>query len=84
MKKFDQLLTNAGVAARKEASPEIDVRSKVLGTIAARPAVAKLDLVPIVFSGAAVTVAAMLCIACLPSWQTMFDPWASYFAQVNP
>lgn len=81
MKQLDTMLNNAGIAARKDASPEIDVRSRVLCTIAARPETVKLDLVPIVFSGAAIAVATLLCVACLSSWQTMFNPWASFFAQ---
>ena len=81
MNRVDSLLTQLGEAARKESSPKVDVRLQVLQTIAVQRPAPKLDIVPIVFSGIAVTAATMLFVACFPSWQTMFDPWASYFAQ---
>ena len=81
MNQLDTLLNQLGDAARKESSPDVDVRLRVLQTIAVQRPAVKLDIIPIVFSGMAVTVAATLFIAFFPSWQTMFDPWASYFAQ---
>jgi hypothetical protein len=42
---------------------------------------AKLDVIPILFSGVAVAVAASLIVACYPSWETVLDPWATYFVQ---
>ena len=81
MNRVDTLLNQLADEARQEPAPNVDVRLQVLQTIAARRPAPKLDIVPIVFSGVAVTVAATLFIACLPSWQTLFDPWASYFAQ---
>ncbi|MCR9210892.1 MAG: hypothetical protein NXI28_21915 [bacterium] len=83
MNNLDKLLNQLGDVARKEPAPDVDVRQRVLQTIAVQQPAPKLDIVPIVFSGVAVTVAATIFIACFPSWQTMFDPWASYFAQVS-
>lgn len=83
MNEVDAILNQLGDAARKEPSPDVDVRLRVMQTVAVQRPVLKLDIVPIVFSGVAVTAAAMIFIVCFPSWQTMFDPWASYFAQVS-
>ena len=83
MKNLDKLLNQLGDVARKEPAPDIDVRQRVLQTIVVQRPMPKLDIVPIFTSGVAVTVAVTLLIAFLPSWQTMFDPWASYFAQVS-
>jgi len=80
MKDVESLLGDLGRMARNEARPEVDVRSRVMSSIAAQPSVARLDLVPLVFSGVAVAVAAMLVISFLPSAETMLDPWASYFS----
>lgn len=83
MSELDKLLNELGDVARKESAPDVDVRLRVLQTIAVQKPALKLDVLPIVFSGVAVTVAATVFIVCFPSWQTMFDPWASYFAQVS-
>lgn len=83
MNRLNALLNQLGESARKEPPPEVDVRDRVLQTISVQQPSLKLDTVPLVFSGIAIAVAAMLLVACFPSWQTMFDPWASFFAQVS-
>lgn len=80
MTDMESLLGDLGRMARNEALSEVDVRSRVMSTIAAQPSVVRLDLVPLVFSGFAVAVAAVLVISFLPSAETMLDPWASYFS----
>ena len=81
MNDLDNILNGLGEMARKEPAPEVDVRQRVLQTVGVQQSTPKFDIVPIVFSSVAVTVAASLSILCIPSWQTLFDPWASYFAQ---
>ena len=83
MKNVETLLKQLGDVARRESTPNVDVRLRVLQTISVPRSAPRLDIIPIIFSGVAVSVAAILFLACLPSWQTMFDPWASYFAQVS-
>ena len=79
MNQVNTLLSELGELARRESSPTVDVRVRVLQTIDVERRVAKLDLVPIAFGGVAITVAATFVISLLPSWQTMFEPWVSYF-----
>lgn len=82
MKEVDELLNSLGSAARKEPTSEVNVRSQVLKSLAIHPAMqptTRFDLVPIAFGGIAVAVAAVLCVVCLPSFQALSDPWASYF-----
>lgn len=83
MSEVDAILSQLGDTARKEPSPDVDVRLRVMQTVSIQQPVIQMDMLPIVFSGVAVTAAAMIFIVCFPSWQTMFDPWASYFAQVS-
>ena len=83
MKDMESLLNDLGATARREVPPDIDVRDKVLMTLSTRRDVVRLDVVPLVFSGFAVTAAAVLVFLCFPSWQTMSDPWASYFIQAG-
>lgn len=80
MKNVDTLLSELGHAAREESPPHVDVRQRVLQTIARQRSEPMVDIVPIVFSGVAVATAATLLFAFLPSWQAVFNPWASYFA----
>lgn len=81
MNRVDTILKQLANEARHEPAPDVDVRIHVLHTISTQRPAPKLDIVPIVFSGVAVTIAATLLVACLPSWETLYDPWASYFAQ---
>ena len=79
MNDVDGLLKQLGESARREPSSTIDVRERVLQSVSLVPV--KVDWFPIICGGVACAVAATLLVACLPSWQTMFDPWASYFVQ---
>ena len=81
MRKLDDILAEIGETARSETSRNVDVRARVLSTIADRQSITKLDVVPIAFGFAAAGMAATLAIAFLPDLQTMMDPWASYFAR---
>jgi len=82
MNDFEANLNKLAEAARDEPAPDIDIRSRVMHTVAAyQQPVTRLDLLPIAFSGVAVTVAASLVFVCLPSLQMILDPWASYFTQ---
>ena len=79
MNDVDGLLNQLGKAARREPSPSVDVRERVLQSVSIAPV--KVDWFPVVCGGIACVVAATLLVACLPCWQTMFDPWASFFVQ---
>ena len=79
MKDADAILSQLGHAARSEPAAGVDVRAQVLRTIAVQCPVPRLDVVPFFVGGVAVTTAATLLAACLPSWKTLFDPWAIYF-----
>ena len=79
MKPVDTLLNELGSAARSEVGPDVDVRAHVLETIAEHRLVPRLDIAPLLFGGTAITIAAGVLVAFLPSWQTVFDPWALYF-----
>lgn len=83
MNEIDSILNQLGDAARNEPSPDCEVRLRVMRTVSVQQPVWKMDMAPIVFSAVTVATAAMIVIAFFPSWQTMFDPWASYFAQVS-
>jgi len=79
MTDVDALLRALSNVARSDTALTIDVRARVLRTVAAQPRPAPLDVVPIAFAGAAVAVAAAVVVALLPEWRTMFEPWVSYF-----
>ncbi len=78
MTDVDRLLRELAETAQDAPVPAIDVRSRVLSTLASRSRQASLDVLPIAFAGAAVTVAAILLIMLLPLWRTMTEPWAAY------
>ena len=80
MKELNQLLTEAGEAARYAPTPQVDVRSRVRESILALDVTVKVDTAPLYCSAALVALAASLCLAFSSSWQTLFDPWASYFS----
>ena len=62
-------------AARQEEPPAIDVRDRVLRTLADAPQVTRLDLLPVAVATMAVTVAIIVVLVCLPSWRAVSDPW---------
>lgn len=78
MNDIDQLLHNLSAAARSEPPPQIDVRARVLASLSVRSRRVALDIVPIAFAGAALTVAAVALTIVLPSWQTLTEPWSAY------
>lgn len=80
MKDLENLLEAAGEAARRVPTPQVDVRGRVLASIT-QHATPAIDVAPLYFTAALVTLAASLCFAFLPSWQTMTEPWASYFVR---
>ena len=83
MKDLENSLKKLGEVARQQPALNVDVRQTVLQTIAGQTPTAKYDTIPLVLGGLAITVAAMIFVAFSSSWETMFDPWASYFAQVS-
>jgi hypothetical protein len=67
-----------GEAARNERAPDIDVAAHVMSSlrISTKP---RLDVLPVAFAATTVAVAVAVCIACLPTWHIMLEPWAGYF-----
>lgn len=78
MTDVDKLLRDLSSIARRRAAPAVDVRARVLQTIATEPRPAPLDVLPIAATGVAIAVAAIVVIALLPAWQIMSEPWACY------
>ncbi len=78
MTDADEVLCELSSLARLETEPVINVRTRVMRTISAQPRRAALDVMPVAFAGIAVTVAAGVLIALLPTWQMMFEPWIAY------
>lgn len=78
MKNVDQVLGHLSAAARSEPALRVDVRARVLATLRHRARPAPLDLLPIVFAGASLTIAAATLIAMLPIWRTLAEPWVAY------
>lgn len=78
MKDTDQLLHDLSTTARSEPPPQVDVRERVLASLSIRSRRDPLDIVPVAFAGAALTVAAAALLIVLPSWQTLTEPWSAY------
>lgn len=78
MNDVDQLLQNLSATARAELPPPMDVRARVLASLSIRSRRDPLDIAPIAFAGAALTIAAAALLMVLPSWQTLTEPWSAY------
>ena len=78
MTDVDRLLKDLTSSARSEPLPQIDVRARVIATLADGPRPASLDPVPIAFVGIALTTAAAVLIAFWPAWQALSEPWIAY------
>ena len=77
MNDVDALLDELGERARRETLPDIDVRARVMQSVST--VCVKADWFPVVCGSVSFVVAAALLMVCLPSWHTMFDPWAGFF-----
>ncbi|MBM4005829.1 MAG: hypothetical protein FJ295_21510 [Planctomycetes bacterium] len=78
MNEVDKILNRLSEAARREAAPQVDVRTRVIETLSVRLRPAPLDFVPIAFAGAALAIAAVFLITMLPTWQAVTEPWVAY------
>ncbi len=79
MTDVDKLLCSLSSIARPDTQSRIDVRARVMHTVSFQSQPALLDLMPLMFSGAAVACATATVIVLLPTWQIMSEPWISYF-----
>ncbi len=79
MTDIDKILHDLSDVARTEVLQSVDVRARVMTTISSKPKSVPLDVLPIVVTAVAVAIAATAVFLLLPVWQTMFEPWASYF-----
>ncbi|MBL8871306.1 MAG: hypothetical protein JNK90_16125 [Planctomycetaceae bacterium] len=78
MTDIDKVLKDLTKSARSEPIPQVDVRARVIATLADRPRPASLDPVPIACVGLALTTAVAVLIAFWPAWQDLSEPWIAY------
>jgi ABC-type phosphate/phosphonate transport system permease subunit len=78
MTDVDRVLRDLSSIVRSETGPAINVRARVIQTVATQSRCAPLDVLPIAFTGVAVAIAAAVVIVFLHAWQTMFEPWVAY------
>lgn len=78
MTDVDKLLRELTSSARSAPIPQIDVRARVIATLADGPRPVSLDPIPIAFVGFALTTAAAVLKAFWPAWQALSEPWIVY------
>lgn len=78
MRDVDRLLVDLSRAARSDATPNVDVRARVIDSLKAQSSSGITDIAPIAFAGLAVTVAAVFVFTTLPLWRTLAEPWVAY------
>ena len=76
-----KILTELSDVAQREIIPSVDVRDRVLQTLASTQQVLPPDKAPLAFCGVVGVVAASIVFALFPTWQAMTEPWACYFPQ---
>ena len=78
MTDLHKILNELGECARDATPPNVDVRQRVMESLAIRSQVLPPDPTPLAFCGVAIALAVSLLIAFLPLWQTLSEPWACY------
>ena len=72
-----RLLSELSKKSRKDIAPIVDVRQRVMESLAAKSIA--VDIAPLALGGVAAAIAASVVFALLPVWQTMSEPWVCYF-----
>lgn len=72
-----RLLTELSKRAREDNAPIVDVRQRVMETLAVKSVAP--DIAPLAFGVVAAAIAASVVFVLLPVWQTMSEPWVCYF-----
>ncbi len=75
----EKILSELQDVARREATPPIDVRGRVMQTLSQPSQMTRQEFVLPAFAGVAVISAIVTAILALPVWQEIMDPWSLFF-----